>query len=146
MINSNVPLDFTIGEDGQPRWKQRGADTWNPFKSSSGASLDNTTLVFSSFLYDTASYIVQKAGSYLVVAYGHNWDSSSSSTSSTASISLSDSSVKLVTLADNIRGGDTKKSSGGGSITIKYIPSCTLNTKITIYAVWSGVGLILKLG
>ena len=145
MINSNVPLDFKA-ESGTPYWKERGADTWYPFKNSSGASLDNTTLVFSSFLYDTASYIVQEAGSYLVVAYGHNWDSSSSSTSSTASISLSDSSVKLVTLANNIRGGDTKKSYGGGSITIKYIPSCTLNTKITMYAVWSGVGLVLKLG
>ena len=41
MINSNVGLDLKE-ESGVPYWKARGADTWNPFKSSGGLTLLTT--------------------------------------------------------------------------------------------------------
>ena len=44
MINSNVPLDFKA-ESGTPYWKERGADTWYPFKTTTTKSTEITARV-----------------------------------------------------------------------------------------------------
>ena len=44
MINSNVALDLKQ-VSGVPYWKARGADTWNPFKTSNGGAQSVTLYI-----------------------------------------------------------------------------------------------------
>ena len=99
MLNSNVALDLKE-ENGTPYWRTRGADTWNPFKSS-----NSYTSVF-----DFTRHTVYS-----------DWTHLQDSTNFTISneqliLQLEAETIKYVQYKNNIRTSDNPKIVIGGTL------------------------------
>lgn len=134
-------LPFRFATDGEGNYGYLGADdSFIPFKK--GNSLGSANLVKTLYAVNgSVSYTVQEDGDYLISAAAVNWESSSGSYTSAASISA----TGAVLLASNKQVGDTASANGGACMSVAYVPSCKANSKITTYFSWCGIALIFKL-